>query len=284
MGRGFFEYISDIINGTPKNKKTIGAQETAESTIYDNNIDREEKLQDAIIAILKSNYLGLQDSFNKKSLIIWIDDNLFYNSITKSDFKESLIRGLDSELGCIFNSIEFRLGQAAKELCLKEVFPSVSLQVLEANEVSAIRVAQISPVEGNGSTLDPYYILDSQKIQSMPNARYNIGIGKHPMMSDNSYRENYIAIDDNPESPQFSRNRYVSRAHAYISFSEEYGFLLNVEYGGTRAAQKRTHIYRGSIKIELNNTLIPEPLKDGDYIVLSKYVYLLFKENQQSIR
>lgn len=277
MGRNFFERIADIINGTAK-KETSEAVSSENTFPNDNSINKKGKLLTAIIAAFKSNYLGQQVSFNNKSLTIWVQDNLFYNSIIDSNFKSELLTSLNVELGFTFGAVEISFDNIPDGLKLTKVFPNVFLQISDISSVQKVRIAKIYPVEGNGTTLEPVYILDSQEIQKMPNARYNIGIGRHPIMSDSSHRDNHIAIDDNPNSPEFNKNKYVSRAHAYISFSDKYGFLLHVEHGGTRAAQKRTHIHRGDDKIELNNVLVPEPLKSGDYIVLSKYVHLLFQE------
>lgn len=276
MKRNIFERVADIINGT--DQKRAKESVSAETTSPQNSIDKMGELLTTIISALKSNYLGQQVSFNNKLLTIWVLDNLFYNAIIESDFKSELITSLSIELDITFGSIEIKSENIPDGLQLTKVQPNVFLQISNINSVQVVKSAKIYPVNGNGSTLDAVYVLDSQEIQKMPNARYNIGVGRHPIMSDNSHRENYIAIDDNPNSPEFNKNRYVSRAHAYISFSDEHGFLLHVEHGGTRAAQKRTHIHRGGDKIELNNVLIPEPLKSGDYIVLSKYVHLLFQE------
>lgn len=277
MGRNFFERIADMINGTAK-KETSEAVSSENTFPNDNSINKKGKLLTAIITAFKSNYLGQQVSFNNKSLTIWVQDNLFYNSIIDSNFKSELATSLNVELGITFGTIEIKSENIPEGLKLTEIQPNVFLQISDISSVQKVKSAKIYPVNGNGSTLDAVYVLDSQEIQKMPNARYNIGVGRHPIMSDNSHRENYIAIDDNPNSLEFNKNRYVSRAHAYISFSDKHGFLLHVEHGGTRAAQKRTHIHRGGDKIELNNVLIPEPLKSGDYIVLSKYVHLLFQE------
>lgn len=277
MNRNFFERIAQMINGAAK-RETSEDVSVENLLSSDNSINKKRKLLIAVIAAFKSNYLGQQVSFNNKLLKIWIQDNIFYNSIIDSDFKSELITSINVELGYTFGAVEISSDNVPDGLKLTEAFPNVFLQISDISSVQKVRVAKIYPVEGKGSTLEPVYILDSQEIQKMPNTRYNIGAGKHPIMSDSIHRENYIAIDDNPYSPQFNKNKYVSRAHAYISFSEEYGFLLHVEYGGTRAAQKRTYILRGGDKIELNNVIIPEPLKSGDYIVLSKYVVLLFQE------
>ena len=80
MGRNFFERIANVINGTAKNETNEAV--SAENTyLNDNSINKQGKLLSAIIAALKSNYLGQQVSFNSKLLTIWVQDNLFYNSI-----------------------------------------------------------------------------------------------------------------------------------------------------------------------------------------------------------
>jgi hypothetical protein len=53
---------------------------------------------------------------------------------------------------------------------------------------------------------------------------------------------------------------------------------LYVDPKGTRLANKRTRILRGADQqIEMNNPVLPEPLKNGDIIELSKHVLLLFE-------
>jgi hypothetical protein len=54
--------------------------------------------------------------------------------------------------------------------------------------------------------------------------------------------------------------------------------MLHVEHGGTKEAGKRTSVNRAGNEIKLENVLIPQPLKHGDIIVLSKNVELLFEE------
>ena len=90
-------------------------------------------------------------------------------------------------------------------------------------------------------------------------------------------RKNHIVINDDPNDLAFVKNKYVSRSHAHIDYDEDYGFRLFVEQNGTAMAGKRTRIIRGDKVLELNNTLVPEPLIDGDIIELSKNVLLLFE-------
>lgn len=273
MGKNIFAKIADLINGTQSDGDSIPQSDNK----YSNSIDKKGELLNAVISTLKSNYAGTKISLKEYSLSLWIDDGLFYNSLMLDKFQDALITTIIDELGIEFGSIEINSGVISDsritkimDCCYLNIQPIMSLQ--------AISKATVSQVRGNGSLIEECISIDSNEIQGLPGQRYNIGSGKHPIMSDNSHRENQIAIDDDSSSLEFDKNKFVSRAHAHISYDSEHGFLLYVEHGGSRAAQKRTHIHRGGEKIELNNILIPEPLQDGDYIVLSKYVHLLFKK------
>lgn len=276
MGKNYFAKIADWINGTHSDGDSIPKNDNK----YSNSIDKKGDLLNAVISTLKSDYAGTRISLKEYSLSLWIDDNLFYNSLMLDKFQDVLITTIIDELGIEFGSIEIGLG-AISGSGITKIMDCCYLRVQQIMSVQVISKAIISQVPGNGSLIEGCVNIDSQKIQELPGNRYNIGSGKHPIMSDNSYRENQIAVDDNSSSAEFDKNKFVSRAHAHISYDSKHGFLLYVEHGGTRATQKRTHIQRGGERIELNNILIPEPLQDGDYIVLSKYVHLLFKKVQQ---
>ena len=139
--------------------------------------------------------------------------------------------------------------------------------------------ATISVLEGsgNGSLAQDSYELDGNKILEMTNARMNIGAGTKHRLNGGRFRVNHIVISDDPASPEFNQNKYVSRAHAHISYDSKRGFLFYVDPNGTRVAGKRTWIFRDEHEIEVNNVEFPQILKDGDLIVLSKSVYLEFK-------
>lgn len=293
MKKSFFEKIANWINGSLEkdiNQKEVSQhtehkKKTAESaTISANNvpgqnsIEKQDNLINAIVSILQANYRGEQRTMEDKVLSVFILDSIFYDSIRSTDFKANLESAIFDELGLAFNRIDIKGCPLPSDMDTTELFSDVYIGVETIRKVKAIRKAVILPVKNNGSTVKTEYYLDSEEIATLPNCRYNIGASEYPITGDNGHRENYIAIDDNPNSEEYDKNKYVSRAHANISFSEKYGFLLNVEYGGTRAAQKRTYIYRENEKIELDNPLVPIPLKNNDYIVLSKYVHLLFKE------
>lgn len=276
MGKNFFEKIKEMFNGIHSDEVSIPENENKST----NGIDKKGNLLNAVVSTIKSNYVGTKISLKDYSLTLWIDDNLFYNSLMLDNFQDVLITTLIDELGIEFGSIE--ISQEPNPDCsVTKIMDCCYLHLQPIMSVQAISKALISQVPGNGSIIDECVNIDSQEIQGLPGHRYNIGCGKHPILSDNSHRENQIAIDDNSSSIEFDKNKFVSRAHAHISYDNNHGFLLYVEPGGTRVAQKRTHIHRDGQKIELNNILIPEPLQDGDYIVLSKYVHLLFKEVKQ---
>lgn len=273
---------------TARTTKKESAPSKKVEPISNNAIEKIDSLRDAVISTLKSNYAGTRISLNEYHLTVWIGDKIFFNSLTLNKFNESLITTITDELGLEFGSIEISNGQSpdseATELisgCYLQLRSSVQEEPeVETPTPASISKAVISSVSGYGSIIGDSVCIDSEEIKTLPAQRYNIGAGKQPKMPDDSHRDNHIVIDDDPSSAEFSNNRFVSRAHAHISYSDKYGFVLYVERGGSRAAQKRTHIYRGGDKIELNNEFVPEVLKDGDYIVLSKHVHLLFKQSE----
>lgn len=135
----------------------------------------------------------------------------------------------------------------------------------------------ISIFGGAGSLLQEQYLLSSDDMKKKMLTSYNIGSGQFPRIP-TGYRENHIAIDDNPNSPMAEKNKYVSRMHAHIGFSEKFGFYLQVEKDGTRLMGKRTRIFRGEEKIECDNPQAKIPLQTGDLIELGKAVVLRYMQ------
>lgn len=281
MKKSFFERIAALINGNPKENHADNKSEELDkkNDVYEasNSIDKKGVLLDSIIKLLRSNYSGSKIDMRVKSLSLYIEDNLFYDLLISEKFKEQLIVAINNELGFEFGLIEIKQdNKSDKNLTM--VTKGCYIQVKQYESLKSISEAKIYSVPGNGSLIGEYVSLSSEDIKSLPNLRYNIGAGRTPKLLDGSIRRNQISIDDNPETLEFDKNKYVSRTHAYITYSEIYGFMLNVEYSGTRMANKRTYILRGNEKIEMNDIYVPEQLQDGDYIVLSKYVHLLFKK------
>lgn len=279
MGRSLFEWIADLINGN--HSANIDRTSSTTSTMDDNHpvadnaILRRQKLVKSIISSLKASYEGLGMSMDEKKLVLWIKDGLFYQSLTADTFKEDLYTTINNECGLNFAAIVIKSGLIPEDNIVM-VMDDCFLQVIQIQDARPVSKAMISAIEGRGSLIDGIVELDSAAISELPNSRYNIGAGKKTQTADNSFRENQIAIEDSKDSLQYDNNKYVSRAHAHISFSDQYGFMLYVEHGGTRLAQKRTHIHRGGEIIEIDNPLAPVQLQDGDIIVLSKHVYLQF--------
>lgn len=273
MKQGIFEKIANLINGTPDTKDTDCGNKTATAG---DGITRRQELVNAGLTVLRNNYDGIRVSMNEKTLTLWIKDGLFYDSLVSDRFVDDFSSAINNECGFVFRSVEIM--QGVPDGNYSEIMDGCYMQINQKQTCQTVSRAVVTAVEGRGSMIDGQLVIDSAQIAGLPNARYNIGAGRNPKTADNSFRVNQIAIDDNPESPEYDNNKYVSRAHAHITYSDQYGFMLNVEHGGSRLAQKRTHIHRGGTKIELTDPLIPEPLHDGDYIVLSNHVNLLFKE------
>jgi len=143
--------------------------------------------------------------------------------------------------------------------------------------VEQSKKARISIHANAGSLLNEEYILSTVDMQNRRITVYNIGSGQSPQLP-SGFRENHIAIDDNPQGPMFDKNKFVSRKHAHIGYSEKIGFYLQVEIDGTRLMGKRTRIFRGEEIIEMDNPQVKVPLKDGDIIELGKAVRLLYSD------
>jgi hypothetical protein len=254
-------------------KVAVSKKEKGSQPIVTNGIDKRGVLLQKVVAILQQNYAGMNVSMNNKALVLCISDNLFYHSLLDNGFRNQLITTIFNQLNLAFGAVQITDEKLSNGTC---VMTDCYLQVASLNAPQACK-AIIHMVEGAGSLLEDKVVLDSASIAKLPGKRWNIGIGAHPTMTDGSHRINHIAIDDDSASANFVKNKFVSRAHAYITYSQQNGYMLHVEFGGTRAAGKRTHINRGGQVIELNNVLVPEVLQDGDYVVLSKHVHLLFK-------
>ena len=188
---------------------------------------------------------------------------------------------LKNECDITFESVEICIGKPAEDLRCTPVGESGKVMMLvedkkdEKNEIH--EKAEISIYGNAGSLLRKRYILSSDEMRKKKISAYNIGAGEFPQLP-TGYRQNHIAIDDNPNSPMIEKNKYVSRMHAHIGHSDRFGFYLQVEMDGTRLMGKRTRIFRGEQKIELDNPQVKEPLQNGDLIELGKAVVLKYTQ------
>lgn len=269
MGKSFFNKIVDLIDGM-KNESENSAKHLGKD-----GIDTEENLLNAIVQVFNKVYKGKKIDLTNKIFTLWVADQLIYDNVEKQDFFEQLTTRLDDEgyMQTVWNKV--RLERPPQDNMFTKVTEHIFLQ-MESIEVQkpAAREAKITVVPGKGSLLQEAYLLNSEECK-----HYNIGVGILPDMRGKGSRENHIAIDDNVDSSQYEHNKYVSRAHAHIGFSDKYGFFLQVEAGGSRVYSGRTQILRkDKAPIEVENLELPIPLENGDLIVLSKAVVLRYEE------
>ncbi len=240
-----------------------------------NSINNQADLTKAIEKVLKGYYKGQKYSFEDKILNIWVNDTLQYDSLRASSFVVDLISSLDNEMGAVFSSVKLQPGPIPANNTFTKITDVVYIELTSKITVTHSGKAEISIIGNHGSLKQNVYQLDSVEIEKMPTRRYNIGIGEYPELA-NVYRHNHIAVDDDPQNPCFEKNKYVSRKHAYITYSANVGYLLQAEPEGTKIAGKRTRILRETGVIEVDD-VVAQPLRNGDCIELSKNVRLLFK-------
>lgn len=275
MASGFFKKIADLFNGDNSNGSIKNDDDNPR-----NGIDRQGELLRAVIQILGQNYRGANVDLTNFHLILLVNNGLLYPIVNTPEFQEQVITEIHSQLGLAFASIRVAMGNPTKNDAV-EIMDGCYLQ-LEENKTEnvvpnrLITKAIISQVDGYGSLIGGSVEIDSESIKTLPSRKYNIGIGKEPMIDSRIRRVNHIAIDDNEYAEQFERNKYVSRTHAHISFSEQHGFVLYVENGRTTNGHS-TAVLRGGKTYEVDNVIVPQQLQDGDYIMLSNRVQLLFK-------
>lgn len=261
---------------TEKGEKTVGKEEKS--------LDNKEKLMDHIISTLNEQ-IDYLDATKGKKLIIWLDcdEGLVFKNYNTDSYRQQMLSFLVNEKGYGFEKLEFRMGKPAAELKASKVKGNdfEYLQVIEDDIVpKPMSCKAIISIYGEaGSLVQDKYILSPEDMKEKMIDFYNIGAGKFPRIP-TGYRENHIAIDDNPESPMVEKNQYVSRTHARIGFSDKFGFYLQVEKDGSRLMGKRTRIFRnGADKpIECENPQAKIPLQDGDLIELGKAVVLRYKQ------
>lgn len=279
MGKGFFGKIAELINGKEEQKDEPQVQSVSKSA---NAIQFVDEVMQAVGDSMKKNFGGQKMDLKDKILVLWVIDSMQFTLLNTDAFREELGTTLYNEQGLVFKDFDIKQISGEPDKGLSEIAEGLYIElrgnvVQEVKPDAKMQRARVSSIQGHGSTVDACYILDA-KVLSKCNC--NIGIGRTPMLDNGRMRVNHIVVDDNENSPQFEKNKYVSRNHAHINYREKDGFRLFVDSGGTSAAFKRTYIQRGENIIKLENTMVPVPLLDGDIIILSKNVYLMFnKEN-----
>ena len=222
------------------------------------------------------------ESNDNNNLAIWLDtDEIVFRAYNTEQYRQQIQSALINECNFRFESVEFRLGKPSEDMRCARIGESgkAFMQIVENKPVqeTILKRASISIFGNAGSLLKEQYILSTDEMKEKAITVYNIGAGEFPQVP-TGYRQNHIAIDDNPDGPMIEKNKYVSRMHAHIGYSEQIGFYLQVELDGTRLMGKRTRIFRGEQKIELDNPQIKVPLQNGDLIELGKAVLLRYEQ------
>ena len=263
-------------DGSQKEKETEPVKKAVPKEVTPME-DREQILH----LLVKSMNQFLDIEMKDKSLVIWLDtDHLTFQTYDTETYKKRIQNSLLNEYGLIVESVLFHIGKPSDELRCLPLGRSgtVFLQITscKSNASTAIaRKAVITIFGDKGSLLHSPCLLSADEMKEKNIPAYNIGASEFPQVQ-TGYRQNHIAIDDNPNGPMIEKNKYVSRTHAHIGYSDDFGFYLQVEAGGTRLMGKRTRIFRGEETRELDNTRVKEPLQSGDLIELGKSVTLQF--------
>ena len=242
-----------------------------------------ENKDDLLMSVISTlgKYIEDKDSTIGLKIILWLDitDDLKFKSYANEQYRHRILTALVNERGYFFEDVSFFMGKPSEDLHATRISDNELeyLQVVEnvVKPTTTSCKAIITIFGGAGSLLQEQYTLSSDDMKERMISAYNIGAGQFPKVP-TGYRENHIAIDENPQSPMIEKNKYVSRMHAHIGYSDTFGFYLQVEKDGTRLLGKRTRIFRGEEKIECDNPQTKIPLQDGDLIELGKAVVLKY--------
>lgn len=276
-----FNWIGNLLTGESSKSNVDGGKTTKEDNRETNSVENRGKIKRATLSTLNSLYMTNPEKCKSKRLIVWLEtDTTTFKSF--DDFAQELAEYWAVESGYTFEKVEVKHGRPENEQEARKVNVDIGsfgiyLQEQLVEKENHIKKASISIFGGNGSLLQEKYELSNEVLKKEHRKFYHIGRGEHPDMEDGSYRQNHIVIDD---KNNLDKNRFVSRAHARIGYSENIGFYLQVEFGGSRLSGNRTRIFRDEEKIEVENVDMKHPLHDGDIIELGKAVLLQFKETK----
>ncbi|MFD0792152.1 FHA domain-containing protein [Mucilaginibacter litoreus] len=126
----------------------------------------------------------------------------------------------------------------------------------------------------NGETDQQEYHIQSGK------DKINIGRDKKAQGDNGFFRTNHIAF---PSDSTNEGNKYVSRQHAHIEWSDEAGrFYIYADEGGIPPRNKiKIRSEKSDDIIKLSSTHIGHQLQEGDQIILGESAVLEFSYQQQ---
>lgn len=262
-------------------EEQISNQPTNIPVEKEEQIDSKEELLRNVISTLKK-IVELKNYTSNKRLIIWLDcDRILFDGYCSESYRQQILSALYNDCGYEFVDVSLCIGKPNAELRATVIGTNTLeyLQILDIEDTKKNKCCEaIITIFGDaGSLIKEQYLISSDDMKEKHIVAYNIGSGQYPKVPA-GYRENHIAIDDNPSSPQIEKNKFVSRMHAHIGLSDNFGFYLQVERDGTRLMGKRTRIFRGEEVIECDNPIVKIPLKTGDLIELGKAVVLKYTQ------
>lgn len=272
MANDIFKIIGNFIGGTSDKTQKKDSNEIITAT---DGIEKKEKLKNAVINTLASYFKGDTYNLDRKMLLIHVIDSVFYESLSNSDFLDELRVKMSDELGVSFKNVSLDNDDVSDKKICTLVTNNVFLEIKDNKVKTDIKIVKISVLNKCGSIIGDTVEIDTEFIKTLPNQRVNIGRGQNSNLDDGTYRENYIAICDDEQNPQYKYNQHVSRCQAYIKYNR--AFYLYVELGGCRITNGRTRLFRGGeLFMDMNNPKMPVKLQNGDVIELAKSVNLLF--------
>lgn len=283
MEKNIIYWLRKITGAKRRQKEYMSMMQTGgwnergtDDTLHD-YIEWQSRMAKEIIRTVDSLVCSVGFVPEDNELHIYVHNSLCYQSCNSYNFKEWLRDFMQMEKSYVFHGYILHEGICRDMISATSVNQEVSIAVRRQEPQMLLVQATVKSIPGNGSLLDGKVELTAETDRRADLNRYNIGVGRTPKLDNGSVRFNHIAIDDDPESPSFELNKYVSRSHAYIKYGSA-GFTLYAERGGTPLHGKHTAVFRNGQQIVLN---LPErgvPLKHGDQIVLSKSVILIFEQ------
>lgn len=244
-----------------------------------------KEIKETTMKALDALFLSAPNACLKKQVYVWVDAGET-DFVGFTGLEDEMKEYLATEKGYEFKNMELRQGRPenekdAKKLNIEEF--DVFLQILNFDDIIdepkklLAKKARIEVFGDRGDLEQQFYELSSEELQKANRSYYNIGRSEFPNMGSGSYRQNHIIISD---TLRREINGHVSRAHAKIGFSNNIGFFLQPEFGGTPLAKNRTRIIREPMQEpkDLFNPNAIEPLQSGDLIELGKHVVLKFTE------
>ena len=271
-----FKIVSDLLGDKADNNDVRNDVENKTSNV----IDKKEILKNAIVGTLSNNLKGQSADMSDKTLVIHGVDSLFYNSINNAEFIEELVLKINNEIGVVFSGVSVLNDNVGDESAYTKVIDNIYMEIRseKIRQESLGKKAVFTVLNGRGSLIGGEAVIDTSNVVGSLKYNFNIGRGRQSELSDGSFRENCVAVDDNVDCPEYVYNQNVSRCHAHVKYEEGKGFYLYVEAGGCQMSGNRTRIYRGGIMVnDLNNIKLPFKLEDGDVMELGKTVNLLVK-------